>query len=223
LSQPEQLSFERRWHEFNQLDRLREHWYWRPGWRPGRSFYTWHLTFDGQTDLHDLVRRVQSDLDLPGLDLVPVTGLHLTMQGLGFSDETDPADLDAIVSAVREQCTTIAPFPLQMGPVDPDSEGIGLLVSPWEPVIQLRDAVRDTIGTIWQTVPENPDGSRPHVTVAYSGSDAPTEDIRTRLAELRDLPPVPVTIGQVQLIELNRDHREYRWSVVATVGLADAR
>src|SRR5262249_45337699 len=21
---------------------LRNHWYWRPGWRPGRHFYTWH-------------------------------------------------------------------------------------------------------------------------------------------------------------------------------------
>jgi hypothetical protein len=27
---------------------MRDHWWWRPGWGVGRSFYTWHITFDDQ-------------------------------------------------------------------------------------------------------------------------------------------------------------------------------
>jgi hypothetical protein len=28
---------------------MRRHWWWRPGWRPGRRLYAWHLTFGDQT------------------------------------------------------------------------------------------------------------------------------------------------------------------------------
>jgi hypothetical protein len=24
---------------------MADHWWWRPGWRPGRRMYTWHVTF----------------------------------------------------------------------------------------------------------------------------------------------------------------------------------
>jgi hypothetical protein len=27
-------------------DRMISHWWLRPGWRVGRAFYTWHVTFD---------------------------------------------------------------------------------------------------------------------------------------------------------------------------------
>jgi hypothetical protein len=69
--------------------RMRDHWWWRVG----RHLYTWHVTFEGQTDLHRLVRAYQARLDLPGLDLVPVAWLHLTMQGVGFTDEVAGQDL----------------------------------------------------------------------------------------------------------------------------------
>jgi len=220
----EQRSLFDRWQTFQQLDRLTEHWYWRPGWRVGRSFYTWHVTFDKAAKLHDLVRRVQAELDVPAIDLVPVEGLHLTMQGLGFSDEIGDADVQAIVAAARECCAGLGPFELEIGPVDPDQEGMGLLVRPWAPVEQLRLALRQAIGSVWGSdrVPEPPAGFRPHVTAGYSASNAPAEEVRGRLNRLRGLPPVTVRIDEAHLIELNRDHREYRWITTATVPLGRA-
>jgi hypothetical protein len=38
---------------------------------------------------------------VPGLDLVPTEGLHITMQGLGFTDEITKADAHAIAEAAR--------------------------------------------------------------------------------------------------------------------------
>lgn len=217
MTNREQESLRSRWEAYQRLPNLREHWYWRPGWRPGRSFYTWHLTFDGQQALFDLVHRVQAGLDLPGLDPVPMEGLHLTMQGVGFTDEVGTGDLAAIVDAARARCADLSPFALTLGPVDPDAEGIGLLVSPWAAVERVRAAVRDAIGSVWAEVPEAADGFRPHVTVAYSGASVPTDPIRERLAVLRDVPPVVAPIGEVQLIALNRDDRVYRWDVVASL------
>lgn len=215
----EQESLESRWQAYQRLEQLREHWYWRPGWRRGRSFYTWHLTFAGQSALFDLAQRVQAGLDLPGLDPVPMEGLHLTMQGVGFTDEVGGEDLEAIVAAARARCARLAPFRLTLGPVDPDPEAVALLVFPWAPVEQVRLAIRDAIGSVWAGVPEPADDFRPHVTVAYSGASVPVNGIRERMRPLRVVEPVAVDVSEVQLIALNRDERVYRWDVVESVPL----
>src|SRR6202035_5627646 len=73
-------------------ERMRDHWWWRPGWRPGRRMYAWHFTFDGETALHELVDVYQQRLaGLPGLDPIPRQWLHLTTQGIGFTDEVPDA------------------------------------------------------------------------------------------------------------------------------------
>jgi 2'-5' RNA ligase len=219
---PEQRSLDERWQAFQQLSRLTEHWYWRPGWVVGRSFYTWHLTFDHATALHDLVRKLQVDLNVPALDLVPLDGLHLTMQGIGFADEVADDDVAAIVRAARDRCRQLAPFDLALGPVDPDAEGIGLLITPWTPVEQVRSAIREAIADVWgpDRVPESADGFRPHVTVAYSAANAPVDEVRERLDRLRTVPSVTVRVDQAQLIRLSRDDRVYRWEVVDSAPLA---
>lgn len=219
---PEDVSLAERWQAYQQLDRLTTHWYWRPGWREDRSFYTWHLTFGHATDLHELVTSLQRELDLPGLDHVPLEGLHLTMQGVGFADVVPHQDLDEIVAAARQRCRGVAPFELALGPVDPDAEGVGLLVRPWQPVIDLRNRLRDAINSVQGDVPEPADGVRPHVTIAYSGADAPAGPIRDRLAPLRSVAPTTVHIDSADLIRLRRDQRGYRWDTYATVPLGAA-
>jgi 2'-5' RNA ligase len=215
----EQRNFEERWQAFQQLSHLTEHWYWRPGWARGRSFYAWHLTFEHAAELHRLVLQLQSGLTTPALDPVPSDGLHLTMQGIGFVDEVSDEDIAAIIEAARRRCRSLAPFDLTLGPVDPDSEGIGLLVNPWAPVERVRLTIRKAIADVWGAdgVPEPADGFRPHVTLAYSAADAPTDELCQRLAQLRTTLPVTVKVNQAQLIRLNRDEREYRWDPVTSV------
>jgi hypothetical protein len=40
--------------------RMRNHWWWRPGWRVGRRMCTWHATFEGHPALHGLAERYQA-------------------------------------------------------------------------------------------------------------------------------------------------------------------
>jgi 2'-5' RNA ligase len=218
----EQDSLDQRWQAFQNLEQIRNHWYWRPGWRVGRSFYTWHLTFGGAEDLHRLVDTLQDQILAPSVDLVPHEGLHLTMQGVGFADEVTPADLDAIIAAAHNRCRNLSPFNLTLGPVDPDAEGIGLLVSPWQPVAELRSQLRQAIGTVWPQVPESEDGFRPHVTIAYTNADAPAAPVRDQLAPLRDVPPVLARVEAVQLIQLHRDRKIYEWDVRAGIPLGSS-
>jgi 2'-5' RNA ligase len=217
----ELASFEERWAEFGRLDRLVNHWWWRPGWHVGRSFYTWHITFDNEESkpLHDLVARLHDRLDgVAGLDLIPRRWLHLTMQGLGFTDDVTEADMRAIVDEATDRLAEVPAFDMTLGPVEGDDEATGLLVRPWEATGAVRNAVRGAIATVWDAVPEA-DEFRPHTSIAYSNSDAPVGPIRERLADLRGLEPVTIPIRSVQLIRLNRDHRMYEWDTVTDVTL----
>ncbi|MBC9004025.1 2'-5' RNA ligase family protein [Micromonospora aurantiaca (nom. illeg.)] len=219
MSSRELANLQQRWTAYQDLPELTVHWYWRPGWRADRQFYTWHLTFEHQPELHRLVTGLQRQLTLPGLDLVPLDGLHLTMQGLGFTDEVTTNDIEAIVAETQRRCAGLQPLELSLGPVDPDAEGIGLLVRPWDRVEHLRATIRDAISAVWPAVPEAAEGFRPHVTVAYSGSQAPTGPICARLAELREQPPARVTIRQATLIALRREDQTYNWTTVAVAPL----
>jgi len=84
---------------------VRDHWWWRPGWRIGRRFYTFHVIFDadevwGADELRLLMSEYRQSLaGMAGLDLIPDEWLHLTVQGVGFTDEVGAADIDAILGA----------------------------------------------------------------------------------------------------------------------------
>jgi len=204
------------------MQQMRDHWWWRPGWRVGRSFYTWHVTFNEQPAAHQLAADYAPLLDdLPTMDAIPVRWLHLTMQGVGFADEVDRTDLDAIVAASRDRCAAVAPFVITLGPARVDPEALMLPVRPREPVVALRAAIRAAIADVGglHNVPEDPHGFRPHVSLAYSNHTGPAEPIVQRLVA-HPLTSTEITIHRASLIDLHRDHRAYEWNDVATVELS---
>jgi 2'-5' RNA ligase superfamily len=201
-------------------ERMRDHWWWRPGMRVGRRIYTWHFTFDGQAVLHQLVDAYQARLaDLPGLDPVPRPWLHLTTQGIGFTDEVGDADIDAIIQESQERLATLLRVTVAMGPAVVTPEGILLQVQPAEGLTAVRRALRDAIAAVrgGDQLGE-PDEWTPHVSVAYSNSSGPMEPYQRALNT--PLEPVPVEIQDVRLIALGRDAHLYQWQTRAAVALA---
>ncbi len=211
--------YARRWQDFQRLDRMHDHWWWRPGWTIGLSFYTWHITFENSPDVHHLAAAYQQRITLPSLDPVPPEGLHMTLQGVGFTHDVTASDIEAITAEATARCATLSPFLLTLGPADGDLEGVPLAVRPWEPVERLRLAIRDAIAAVWgaDQVPEPADGFHPHVTLFYSNTQADPAPLRALLAELRDTPPVDTSVRAVSLIRLDRDEKVYRWTTVAAV------
>lgn len=207
-----------------ELESMRDHWWWRPGWKVGRSFYTWHVTFANQPRAQQLVDDYAPVLkDLPMFDPIPLRWIHLTTQGIGFTDEVDQSDVSKIVDAVRRHCAAIEPFTVTLGPAHVDPEALMLPVRPVEPLVVLRNAIRAGIGDVWgaDNVPESARGFNPHVSLAYSNAAGSAEAVAAKLAA-RPQTTADVTIGSVSLIDLNRDHKAYEWSDVATVPLGVA-
>jgi 2'-5' RNA ligase len=200
---------------------MRDHWWWRPGWQVGRSFYTWHITFEDRPAAEQLVAAYRPVLrQLPQLDPVPLRWLHLTMQGVGFTDEIDRTDVDRIADAARKRCEDLEPFTVTIGPAHVDPETIQMPVQPVEPLAAVRATIRAAIGDVWgaENVPEAADGYRPHVSLGYSNSAGPGAPIAAALSEHGDH-VAEVTVAAVSLIDLNRDRKAYEWTEVATAPL----
>ncbi|CRK61810.1 hypothetical protein [Alloactinosynnema sp. L-07] len=204
-----------------ELEPMRDHWWWRPGWRPSRSFFTWHFTFADQPAAERLVADYAHIFEkLPMLDAVPLRWLHLTTQGIGFTDEVGRGDLDRMIEATRERCARLEPFTVTLGPAHVDPETVQMPVRPAEPLVRVRAAIRDAIADVWgaDQVPEAADSFRAHVTLAYSNAAGPADPIAVALAAYGDR-KADVTVSAVSLIDLNRDRKSYEWTDVESVEL----
>ncbi|RLV08552.1 hypothetical protein CTZ27_07095 [Streptomyces griseocarneus] len=198
---------------------MANHWWWRPGWREGRRFYTWHFTFQGAAEVHRSAAEYRQALqDVPGLDLVPDRWLHLTMQGLGFVDEVAEEDVRAIVDAASARLRSVPAFELTLHRPEITPEAIRWEAYPAPPPATVRDEIRDAIAEVWDVVPEAPGGFAPHVSIAYSSAEAPAAPVAEALERVRP-EPAKVTLDSVELIVLGRDRRMYEWEEHARVPL----
>jgi 2'-5' RNA ligase superfamily len=195
---------------------MREHW-WRPGWRPGRRMYAWHVTFRDQPAVQDLAARARAVLrDVPRLELVPGPWLHLTVQDIGFSDEVSGGDLAAVTVAARARLAAVPPAAVTIGPARALDEGIGCDARPAAALSLVRDAVRAAISDVWgpARVPGQADWW-PHVSLAYASADG-------QLAITGFDEAAAITVTEIQLILLGRDGYRYEWETQATVRLGAA-
>ena len=196
---------------------VRNHWWWRPGWREGRHFYACHLTLDDQPQLRELVADYQQALTgMPGIDLIPPRWLHLTMQGIGFTDEIGAAELVALDQALTAELGTIDPPTVEFRYLTVDPEAIYLKAHPAEALYPLRlkmhAAALSVLGAERFTEPA-PDHAKflPHVSIGYINRDGEAEPIAATLDSL-DTRPVKVTFAKADLLEFHRDRRMYEWT-----------
>jgi 2'-5' RNA ligase superfamily protein len=200
-------------------DHMADHWWWRPGWRPGRRMYTWHFTFEGQPAVHDLAAAYQARLDgLPDLDMIPARWLHLTTQGVGFTDEVTDDQVAAIITYSRERLFGFTPQHVTLGPAKVTPEAILFDVAPVAPLAairrELRGAIADVLGT--RRLMES-DEWTPHVSVAYSNGTGPAAPY---VAALEDGGTAQTVISDVELIVLGRDQHLYEWTTRGDIRLA---
>ncbi|MFI9639691.1 2'-5' RNA ligase family protein [Micromonospora sp. NPDC051925] len=202
-------------------DRVRNHWWWRPGWRVGRRFYAFHVTFENQPELYRLADSYRSALGTaPALTLIPDRWLHLTMQGIGFTDEVADDTLAAIIDEARGRLARLSPVDVQFGEVVVADEAIVMPATPAEAVNRLRTTTRAAVGQILgdANVPEDSHRFRPHVSVAYLTTEGPAEPY-VRAVAVTEPMAAAVRITHVDVIDMHRDRQMYEWSPIARLPL----
>jgi 2'-5' RNA ligase len=202
---------------FGNIRLLRNHWS-----RPiGPRAYYWYLTFATAPGLHALTAECQRPIAFPYYDLIPPSGLHLTLERIGFESTVTPAQLNAIEAAARRACQVIPPFTITVGALGGTRGAIGFSVSPAHPVRELRDALRAATLSACPAAPVTPHAVDPHVTIAYANTDdVPAADVITAVGKLNaSAARAAVAVDEAALVLLERRERSYAWQAVSRVAL----
>ena len=197
-------------------DTLRNHW--RP---PAPDYLTWHLLFDARPALHAVASRYQRALiGIEGIEVVPTSRLHLTVQGVGPVDEIPVEDVRVLLGGARDRLAELRPFELIFQPAEVQWEGITLTAGPVEPLRAVRDALRAAIDAVLgaDRVPGADEMVWPHVSLAYASAAVSAARLFDAIATV-PRESVAVEIDQTALIALRRDGQRYVWSPVAAVPL----
>lgn len=199
-------------------DTMISHWWWRPGWSPGKAFYTWHVTFDELSPMARLAALYRPALSrLPELDVLTTDQLHMTMQGIGFTHEVDGRDVAAIVAATRTELAALPAPTVEVGRPYVDRETVQAAVLPVAQIADLRRALRRGIAAVWgDQVPESMEDFRPHVTLAYSNAEQDRSAVAEAVASI-DAPVTQLRVSRLSLIRLHRDNTRYEWDELNAV------
>ncbi|KAF3470112.1 2'-5' RNA ligase family protein [Streptomyces sp. Tu 3180] len=201
---------------FDAVERMVDHWD-RPGWTAQTRAYYWMLTFPDDPVLVGLARRCQQRLAPLGLDPVPDDGLHITLARVGSAATLPLSHLDDVINAA----TPLLPeaFRLRAVPLAGSRGAVRLTVAPWAPVLALHVALSESMTSLGLTPGKPTALFRPHLSLAYNNRPRPAAPIIEAVTTLRDLPAVDLHVREVQLVELRREDRAYRWDVVKSVPL----
>ncbi|MBF6059555.1 2'-5' RNA ligase family protein [Nocardia terpenica] len=185
------------------------------------------MTFEGGSPVGRLVELFAPTLArIPTMDPVAREGLHITIQGIGFTDEVSAGDIEQIVDAARHRLGLRRSFDIAIGPPVVDEETIGMPVSDPDGLRQVRADLQSAIGGVWGTdrVPERGSTFTPHLSLSYSTGIASMSALR-QLLQQNSLDGVRTLehISAVSLIELNRDNHRYEWREIAKVELGMER
>jgi 2'-5' RNA ligase len=202
-------------------EKMSDHWWQRPGRRPGRIQYHWHILFHDQPAVGELAESAQRTLSgLPGLDLVARQWLHLTTLVVGFADEVSGEQLTTMTEHAARTLARVPPIPVMLGRVYYHPEAIVLIVEPSGALTPVQDAVQAATVAAGCTGHTDTDPWAPHVSVAYSHSTQPADPyiaaLGTRVRE------TAITIGSVSLVAQTQVGRSWQWEPVAEVRLTGA-
>ncbi|MEV4270357.1 2'-5' RNA ligase family protein [Micromonospora aurantiaca (nom. illeg.)] len=159
------------------------------------------MTFEDQPELYRLADSYRSAVAAaPTATLIPDQWLHLTVQGIGFTDETSDATLGAVIEEAGKQLAQLPAVAVEFGAIVVADEAI---VMPALPVQRLRAATRTAIRRVVgeDQVSEDPSRYRPHVSVAYLTADGPSEPYVQAVQSVAP-DPATVSISHVDLIEI---------------------
>jgi 2'-5' RNA ligase len=204
--------------------RLGDHTAWRPDWTSCRPVLWWYLTFDHLPAVAEHASRAAARLrPLPHVDVPPTEWLHLTMCEVGFRHQLDSTDLDEGIAAAREALRGTAPVDLRLGPVNSLDDAVVLEARPLDELRGLRATVRGAMAEAGiDRVQRDEDQFWPHVTIGYLNAAADHQALMDEVgshARVVAGSTVPVTADRLELVEVTRADRHYRWRTIASVEL----
>ncbi|MFD4634845.1 2'-5' RNA ligase family protein [Streptomyces sp. NPDC058284] len=205
------------WEAFRGIERMTDHWA-RPGWGAKNRTLYWMLTFPTATSLIEEALFCQEHLASHQLDPVPEDGLHLTMNRIGSPHDITPRGVDELARQAARLAG--APFAIQAHPMAGSPGAVRFSVTPWSPLVELHAALGEAVHTAAIPSQGRPTSLfRPHLGILYCPKEQPAAPLIRSVAALRKRHPISLRVESVELVELRRAARTYRWDVLHSVPL----
>lgn len=199
---------------------LRDHWWLRPGWAPDTRMLAWHLTFEGEADLHEAARDTQRAVaGIDVLDPVPTEWLHLSLATFGATTDVTDDCVRQAINAAHDHIAVLGSLELAFTRTVVLAESVVLCPDESPGLSGLRTALQESVRQVRGAgAPVEHGDFVPHVSVAYASGPAAGSDVVTALesAAIPDVHPVHPTLT---LAEMHRDGRLYRWRPVSAFPL----
>jgi 2'-5' RNA ligase len=207
------------WAAFRRLETLADHWQ-RPAWPDGAQAFYWIIPLGMHADLRELASACQNALaSAPALDLVPRELLHMTVQRIGAVGEISEQDLADISLAAERRMKNVEAINISVGPLAGSKGAVRFTVTPWTNIVNLRQKLIEATRDVLHNLVDR--GWRPHVSIAYNGMSRPAAPLIDLISDLRSTPPARVSINEVQLVQLMRSGRVYRWNEISRIPFGD--
>lgn len=174
--------------------------------------WTFHLTLEKASAFHAQVDRIHEGLrDVPEVDPVPREGLHLTMNGVGFTDEVSAEQAHRVADAVLDAAVhlPVAPLVLEEFFVGEEAAGFAVRAEPW--LEELSDIQRRAVESV---LGDSKWGAfRPHISITYSRGEMDMGELVERIApRLPADDALQIERPVLTLMELHRDDEVYTWT-----------
>jgi 2'-5' RNA ligase len=207
------------WHAFDQVTTMIDHWD-RPNWDPEMRAIYWLLTFSSPL-LVDHAQQCRSVIRHLDLDEIDRESLHLTLGRIGLIDALPRSQLRRLAAAVRRQRLPHG-FPLSAIPMTASRGAVRYSVARWTPVLALHAQLARASSTAGLPPMSSSGYLRPHLGIAYCNRSLPASEVRAAIEPLRLLPPVPLFVDRVQMVEMWRTDAAYHWQIVEEMPLPAA-
>jgi 2'-5' RNA ligase len=203
--------------------RLGDHTTWRPEWTSCRPLLWWYLTFDRLPVVADHATRTAAALErLEHVDVPPREWLHLTLCEVGFRGEVDEAQMDDGVARVRQAMRDARPLDVELGPVNTLQDAVVLEAHPFEALRAVRATVRTEMAEAGLAPPQpGEEQFWPHVTIGYLNAAADHDGLVEAIGHTGS-ETSSVTVDRLELVEVTRTDRHYRWRTYASVSMGRA-
>lgn len=215
LDDPEVI-VEHDWRAFQRVERMADHWD-RPGWSDRQRKYYWMHTFPDPGPLLQRTEHCQRALQHLGMDPVPADGLHVTLLRVGAVDQVSTAQVEHLLALTQD--LPVSAFHVLAHPLAGSRGAVRFSLTPWKPLVRLHAALH-AVGKQAGVPGGTPTTAfRPHLGIAYSNQERSAPAVIDAVEPLRSLPPVPLHFTTVDLVELRRQDRTYRWRTIRSVPL----
>lgn len=184
----------------------------------GSVDWNFNILLGGQPQVDEMAREYGKAFDHPGLyPPIPVQWLHMTILRVGYTTEYTDAEMMAVAGQLKPNLAAMRVPELILGPWMIWSGNPVLIVTPWDSVEPIFNAVMSAMtNVVGKKRQPHPERFIPHVALAYNRDYDQEKEVHQKLWEY-PVDPVSFRARNLSMIKQKQEPSYYSWEIVKDI------